>query len=215
MSIRIHELAKRHNMEGKDMLALLKQRGYVSADTKSVSSTVSKIYEEEIDKEFAAKAAPKPVEPKPAAPVAEPVHEAPKLKMPAGVFVKSAQDIAREKEARAAALKPAPMAPPLPPRSAPLAPPPARPAVVAPVSTPAPRPPVPAAAPAPRPVAPPPVHVPAPVAKAPVAPPPLPPRSVPLPPPPIPGTSSPIPLPPVEFRHRVGATGFGAARSNA
>ena len=56
MSIRIHELAKRHNMEGKDMLALLKERGYVSADTKSVSSTVSKIYEEEVEKEFAQKA---------------------------------------------------------------------------------------------------------------------------------------------------------------
>ena len=65
MSIRIHELAKRHNMEGKDMLARLKQRGYVSADTKSVSSTVSKIYEEEIDKEFAAKAVATPA---PAAP---------------------------------------------------------------------------------------------------------------------------------------------------
>ena len=65
MSIRIHELAKRHNMEGKDMLSLLKERGYVSADTKSVSSTVSKIYEQEIDKEFAAKAGAKPVEAKP------------------------------------------------------------------------------------------------------------------------------------------------------
>jgi translation initiation factor IF-2 len=41
MSIRIHELAKKHNMEGRDMLALLKERGYVAADTKSVSSTVS------------------------------------------------------------------------------------------------------------------------------------------------------------------------------
>ena len=57
MSLRIHELAKRHNMEGKEMLALLKERGYVSADTKSVSSTVSNIYVEEVDKEFAAKAA--------------------------------------------------------------------------------------------------------------------------------------------------------------
>ena len=61
MSIRIHELAKKHNMEGRDMLALLKQRGYVAADTKSVSSTVSKIYIEEIEKELAAKApAPAP-----------------------------------------------------------------------------------------------------------------------------------------------------------
>ena len=73
MSLRIHELAKRHNMEGKDMLALLKERGYVSADTKSVSSTVANIYIEEIEKEFAAKAAANapapeapPVESKPA-----------------------------------------------------------------------------------------------------------------------------------------------------
>ena len=57
MSIRIHELAKRHNMEAKEMLALLKERGFVSPDTKSVSSTLNKIYEEEIEKEFAAKAA--------------------------------------------------------------------------------------------------------------------------------------------------------------
>ena len=50
MSIRIHELAKKYNMEGRDMLALLKERGYVAADTKSVSSTLSKIYVEEIEK---------------------------------------------------------------------------------------------------------------------------------------------------------------------
>ncbi|MEI7553012.1 MAG: translation initiation factor IF-2 [Verrucomicrobiota bacterium] len=193
MSIRIHELAKRHHMEGKDMLALLKERGYVSADTKSVSSTVSKIYEQEIDQEFAAKAAAaKPV----VAPVVEPV-EAPKLKMPTGAFVKSAQDIVREKEARAAALKPAPMAPPLPPRNAPVSPQLFRPAVV--VSAPKAPAPVapPPAPPVSRPASPPPI--PAPVAKAPSAPsapPPLPPRSTPLAPPPLPGTSSPAPLPP-------------------
>ncbi len=79
------------------MLALLKERGFVSADTKSVSSTVNKIYEEEIDKEFAAKAAaavPAPA----AAPVAEAV--APRIPM-----VKSADDVVRERAeaARAAA----------------------------------------------------------------------------------------------------------------
>ena len=41
MSVRIHELAKRINMEGKDLLALLTERGYIAADTKSVSSTDS------------------------------------------------------------------------------------------------------------------------------------------------------------------------------
>ena len=138
MSIRIHELAKRHNMEGKDMLSLLKERGYVSADTKSVSSTVSKIYEQEIDKEFAAKAGAKPVEAKPAAvvaPVAEPsAPPASQVRMPAGAFVKSAQDIVREKEAKAAALKPA-GAPPVPPRITQLAP--SRPAIIAPPLRPA------------------------------------------------------------------------------
>jgi translation initiation factor IF-2 len=139
MSIRIHELAKKHNMEGRDMLALLKERGYVAADTKSVSSTVSKIYIEEIDKEFAAKAAPvqaaAPAEhPAPAAPA--PAAEPSRARMPVGIFVKTAQDVAREREivakvaapaarpAAAAAKAPSPPPPrPLsPPRSAPLAP---------------------------------------------------------------------------------------------
>ena len=62
------------------MLALLKERGYVAADTKSVSSTISKIYVEEIDKEFAAKApaveaAAAPVAPAVAA-MAEPLEGA-------------------------------------------------------------------------------------------------------------------------------------------
>ena len=53
------------------MLALLKERGYVAADTKSVSSTVSKIYIEEIEKELASKAfAAAPVAATPASPEA-------------------------------------------------------------------------------------------------------------------------------------------------
>ncbi|HXN34768.1 MAG TPA: translation initiation factor IF-2, partial [Opitutaceae bacterium] len=95
MSTRIHELAKKHNMEGREMLALLKERGYVAADTKSVSSTVSKIYIEEIDKEFASKAAPAPAMAAPASPAAK-AEEAPHSRAPAGIFVKTAQDVARE-----------------------------------------------------------------------------------------------------------------------
>ncbi len=97
MSIRIHELAKRHNMEAKEMLALLKERGYVSPDTKSVSSTVNKIYEEEVDKEFAAKAAAKAAETEAAAPAPEAAPAAPRVPM-----VKSAEDVAREKAEAAA-----------------------------------------------------------------------------------------------------------------
>jgi translation initiation factor IF-2 len=217
MSIRIHELAKRHNMEGKDMLSLLKERGYVSADTKSVSSTVSKIYEEEIDKEFAAKAPAKTVEAKPAAPVPPAVEpaapQASQVRMPAGAFVKSAQDIVREKEAKAAALKPSfaepsagrpAGAPPAPPRMTQLAP--SRPAIIAPPL----RPSVPASpapsVPAPRPASPAPLPVIPPAAKAPLSAPPLPPRAAPAAPaapaspsspgtPPAPMSSSPAPLP--------------------
>lgn len=121
------------------MLALLKERGYVSADTKSVSSTVSKIYIEEIEKEFAAKAAANPpaapAAPVAAAPVAPTaaVEEAPKLRLPPGAFVKSKEDVDREKEAAAAA-KAAPTAPPAvaavvsaPRPTAVIAPPPPRP----------------------------------------------------------------------------------------
>jgi translation initiation factor IF-2 len=212
MSLRIHELAKRHNMEGKDMLALLKARGYIAADTKSVSSTVSKIYIEEIEKEFAAKAAaeakaaapaPEAAVPAPASPVPE--AETPVVRLPAGLFVKSKEDVVKEREVAAAAKvaaqqtvaptpspvkappamspPPAPRSfaalPPLPPRMAPRPVP-----VLLPIVS------------APTPVAPAPVAS-LPVPKGPVQPPPPPPplpRFAPIAPPPLPG-SSPAPLP--------------------
>ncbi len=184
MSARIHEIAKQYNVEPKDMLSWLKEQGYVAADTKSVSSTVSKIYYDEIEKKYGKPAAPvlAPAAPVPAAP------EAPALKLPAGVFVKSAADIVREKEevakaaaaARAAALPPSPLialkpplspvmkAPPPPmavPRVATNAPVPPR---ISPVyPTPSARPaPVPPAPPTRAPVAPPPVAKPAPLTPA-------------------------------------------------
>jgi translation initiation factor IF-2 len=186
MSSRIHEIAKQYNVEPKDMLVWLKEQGYVSSDTKSVSSTVSKIYYDEIEKKYGTKAALPLVEVAPPASAVEP--EPAKLKMPVGVFVKSADDVVREKEeivkaaaAARAALNPpaaatmvapkppaAPMmkAPPPPPAfvpRAPATPPPIlRPVSVAPISAPQ----VQAAKMAPLP--------PPPVAKSPLAPPPLP-----------------------------------------
>ena len=218
MSLRIHELAKRINMDGKELLALLKVRGWVAADTKSVSSTVSKIYIEEVEKEFAAKITPPPAAVVTPPPAVEAVAPPPKLSMPVGVFVKSKQDIDREHEAvaaaKAAALKAPvvtaarPAAPSLPPRPV-SAPPPIMKAPVAPPPTP--RPAAPVHVPAPVPVPPPaakspmvppaivrPVSAPAPVvARAPAAPPPLPPRVASQAPkaPPIPG-SSPLPVAP-------------------
>jgi len=156
------------------MLALLKERGYVSADTKSVSSTVSKIYEEEVEKEFAIIAkqkADKELADNPPKPV-EIVVEAPKARMPVGAFVKSAQDITREKEAIVAA------------KAAALA------AASAPVAVPAPAPVVPAKVPVKAPVI---------VAKSPATPPSLPPIKAAVSAPPVvevPARSlSPKPLP--------------------
>jgi translation initiation factor IF-2 len=156
------------------MLALLKERGYVSADTKSVSSTVSKIYEEEVEKEFAIIAkqkADKELADNPPKPV-EVVVEAPKARMPVGAFVKSAQDITREKEAIVAA------------KAAALA------AASAPVAVPAPAPVVPAKVPVKAPVI---------VAKSPATPPALPPIKAAVSAPPVvevPARSlSPKPLP--------------------
>jgi translation initiation factor IF-2 len=176
MSIRIHELAKRHNMDSKEMLALLKERGYVSADTKSVSSTVSKIYEEEIEKEFAEKAAaaavePTPVEenPPPAAEVA-PGSSAPQVRIPAGVFVKSKEEVTREREeaakAKAAPSVVTPPRPAPPPRPAAVVPPPPAPRAAPPVPAPAPSP----VAPAARAVSAPPIPPPAPVSRPPAPP---------------------------------------------
>ena len=141
MSVRIHELAKRINMEGKDLLALLTERGYIAADTKSVSSTVSKIYVEEIEKEFGAKiapavaAAPAPAPDPVPAPASPPPASAetapsPKARVPVGAFVKTADDIARAKEVIARekeAAKPAPVMV-RPPVSAPAPVPPPAPA---------------------------------------------------------------------------------------
>ena len=182
MSIRIHELAKRYNMEGKDLLAMLKERGWVSADTKSVSSTLSKIYVEEIEKEFGARArasvlpvAAEEQNSSSGAAVATAVEtaDAPKSRSPVGAFVKSHDDIVREREAAANAKAAAAAAlnPPPAPVSAVIARPPASAPVVS-------RPPVVPAGPVSRP-------------------PTLPPRPAFVSPPPSPRpASSPAPLPP-------------------
>lgn len=183
MSLRIHELARRINMEGKELLALLKARNWVSADTKSVSSTVSKIYIEEIEKEFApaiaALAAAAVTE---TAPVAPPVVSVPEVanvpakpSSPTGAFVKSKSDIDREHEvaasAKAAALK-GPATVVTPPVF--VSPPVPVPAIPRP-NSPAPLPPRPASAPQPM-------------------------AKMPAPLPAVPRPSSPAPLPPMVAR---------------
>ena len=187
MSLRIHELARRINMEGKELLALLKARNWVSADTKSVSSTVSKIYIEEIEKEFAAAiAAVAAATATEATPVAAPVMPVPELPnvpaKPTGAFVKSKLDIDREHEVAAAA-KAATLKGPAPTVTAPVfVSPPAPLPATPPTNAPAPLPPRPLAAPPPL------AKMPPPLAK------------MPAPLPAMPRPASPVPLPPLMVR---------------
>ena len=214
MSIRIHKLAEELGLDNKEMIALLKERKIIAADVKSVSSTVDNISASSLREEFAAKKAPAPAAGAPGAPPAPAVKAdtttpetpgaASKVMVPHGLFVKSKQDIDREKEvvaaAKAAAPIAAPMAPklvthsPVAPRYVSAPPPVTRIPVAAPVPRPA-SPPIvsppvarsfpPSVAPAPtpapasvRPASPPPAgSAPPPVLKTPPAPPPLPVRA--------------------------------------
>jgi translation initiation factor IF-2 len=222
MSIRIHELAKKIGMDNKQLLSLLKERKY---DVKSVSSTIDNISAEALEQEFAGKveAAPAP-EPAPKEEVmagaAQSEPESAKVsagqapasfttRLPAGAMVKSAQDIAREKEEAARQNKPAPsvVVPPVRPASPPPRPPtpgafsprpaPTPPPTPAPISAPKPAAAAPASISAPRPVAPPSAPLPPRPVSSPMAPPPVPARSPsPTQPPFIPGAASaPKPLP--------------------
>ncbi len=169
MSIRIHKLAEELGLDNKEMIALLKERKIIAADVKSVSSTVDNINAEALRDEFTKKPATDVPADVVAAPASAPVDTAAaRISLPPGAFVKSKDDIDREKEvaaaAKAAAAKsPAPLPPIPPPVAKPAAMPPAAPRHVSapppvariPVAAPAPRP-------APVPMAPPPVRVPMP-----------------------------------------------------
>lgn len=101
MSVRIHQLSKDIGMENKELLALLRSRGF---EVKSASSTVDNINADAIREEFAQATASSADQPANAAAVE--VEDAPAApKIPDGAFVKSAADIQREREARAAAEK--------------------------------------------------------------------------------------------------------------
>jgi len=187
MSVRIHELAKRIGMDNKELLALLKGRGF---DVKTVSSTVDPISADALESEL--KGAHPAAAENPAAegePVAASDEATPAFstKLPHGAFVRSAAEIAEEKaeaeKAKQAARAAAVQAPPPPAVPAPA------PRVHAPVPPP---PPQPVSRPAP--LAPPPVAPPRPAAPAPLAPPPAAPRAVAPVPAPMP---PPVVVPPV------------------
>jgi len=100
MSVRIHQLSKDIGMENKELLALLKGRGF---EVKSASSTIDNISADALREEFAQSVETTPDEPVAAKTEVEEKPAAPQI--PAGAFVKSAEDIQREREAKAAAEK--------------------------------------------------------------------------------------------------------------
>ncbi|MBT4758226.1 MAG: translation initiation factor IF-2 [Opitutae bacterium] len=100
MSVRIHQLSKQVGMENKELIELLRSRGF---EVKSASSTVDNISAESLVEEFASthKAEDTPADD---APVAAELPKGPVL--PDGVVVKSAAEIKLEREAAAEAAKP-------------------------------------------------------------------------------------------------------------
>lgn len=120
MSVRIHQLSKEIGMENKELIELLKSRGY---EVKSASSTVDNISADALRDEFAAQVPLASQAPEPQAAETDTGEaEAPSAaKLPAGAFVKSAADIQREHEEKAAAAEaekaakaPKPVAPVMP-----------------------------------------------------------------------------------------------------
>ena len=126
MSVRIHQLSKEIGMENKELIELLKSRGY---EVKSASSTVDNISADALRDEFAAQAPQASQAPEPQAAETDTGEaEAPfAAKLPAGAFVKSAADIQREHEEKAAVVEaekaakaPKPPAPSGPPKAPPM-----------------------------------------------------------------------------------------------
>lgn len=170
MSVRIHEISKQTGVASKEIIEILKERGY---EVSTASSGIDPISAESLIEELG-KAAEPEVEDSPAAEAAAPVEEPAKDETPeapaappVSAFVRSKEDIDREKEEkrqeeenkRKAAASPPPVAPAPPPpapqaKAAPAAPPPAAPPPVAPKPAP-PSAPAPVSPPSPAPVAPP------------------------------------------------------------
>lgn len=90
MAVRIHELAKELGLENKELIEILKARGFA---VKSVSSTVDNISADDLRAQYAKK--------KPAAEEKPKAAEPAKPNFPGGAMVRSAEDIAKERAARA------------------------------------------------------------------------------------------------------------------
>ncbi len=129
MSVRIYQLSKEVGLENGELVDLLRERGFA---VKSASSTIDNISAESIKEEFAAKEQAKKAEAVAAEPEAEaPAPPKPPVAPSVSSFVRSKDQIEKEKEeakqAAAPKVQPPPAkvaAPPPPAAPAPAAPPP-------------------------------------------------------------------------------------------
>lgn len=151
MSVRIHQLSKQVGMENKELIELLRSRGF---EVKSASSTVDNISAESLVEEFAST---QKAEDAAAAEAVVKVETPKGPVLPEGVVVKSAAEIKLEREAAAEAAKPkakeAPAPKPVPavpaPKPAPMSKaPPSAPRPKGPPAAPRPKTPPPGIAPA-------------------------------------------------------------------
>lgn len=97
MSVRIYEISRELDMENKEVMDILRSRGY---EVKSASSTIDNISAEAFIDEHRKKATE--AMPAPVAPTPEPVS-APKPNIPAGAIVKTRADLDRERQEKEAA----------------------------------------------------------------------------------------------------------------
>lgn len=98
MSVRIYQLSKQIGIENRELLALLRERGFA---VKSVSSTIDNISADALIKEYAAEqeAPPKSTfKPEEAREPEQKTKSPMQSKLPEGVFVKSKEEVIREQE---------------------------------------------------------------------------------------------------------------------
>ncbi len=133
MSVRIHQLSKKTGIASKELLSILTERGF---NVTSASSSIDNISADSLVEEFASKKesekASSVEENDAVAKKDESVKENAPSSLPPGVFVKSAEQVADEREEKLEASRPKPSAPPpiakppapIPPKPSSFGPPP-------------------------------------------------------------------------------------------
>jgi len=111
MSVRIHQLSKQIGMENKELIELLKSRGF---EVKSASNTIDNISAESLVEEFTSTKVEAEDAPSEAAESGSAEKKSKGPVFPEGVFVKSVEQIEQERKDKEEAAKPKPKKPKAP-----------------------------------------------------------------------------------------------------